>query len=190
MFSGFFSHSFEEFLSGGNHVHIPGNCFNDHAGDFVAFFVKEFFELFGIVVFQNDRVVCDSSGDTGRARCTEGQQAGAAFNQQGIAVAVVAAFKLHNLIAAGVAASPTDGAHAGFGAGGDETDFFNGRNETLNFFGNINFNDGRSTEAQAVVNGFFDSFNDVRIVVTEDHRTPRSDVVDVLLTFDVVHVRP
>lgn len=75
VFSGFFSHSFEEFLSGGNHVHIPGNCFNDHAGDFVAFFVKEFFELFGIVVFQNDCVVGDSSGNTGRARGTERQQA-------------------------------------------------------------------------------------------------------------------
>lgn len=106
MFSGFFSHSFEEFLSGGNHVHIPGNCFNDHAGDFVAFFVKEFFELFGIVVFQNDCVVGDSSGNTGRARGTERQQAGAAFNQQGVAVAVIAAFELHNLIAAGIAAGP------------------------------------------------------------------------------------
>ena len=62
-------------------------------------------------------------------------------------MAVVAAFKLHNLVAAGVAASQTDGTHAGFGAGGNETDFFNGRNETLNFFGNINFTDSRSTEA-------------------------------------------
>ena len=93
VFGGFFSHGVEEFLSRRNHIHIAGNGFDNHAGDFIAFFVEELFELFGIVVFENNRVVGDGSGDTGRARSAERQQAGAAFDQQRVAVAVVAWFK-------------------------------------------------------------------------------------------------
>jgi len=57
----------------------------------------------------------------------EGGQAGAGLGEKAVGVSVVAAFKFQDEIALGDAASETDRAHGGFGAAGDEADFFDCR---------------------------------------------------------------
>ncbi len=50
-------------------------------------------------------------------------------------MAVVAAFEFDDFIAAGGASRQANGAHGRFGAGADQTHFFNGRHAGNNGFG-------------------------------------------------------
>ena len=115
----------DEFRGALHHIHIAADRFNDHAGNLVTELLEGFLKLRGVVVFKNDRVVRDAGRNAGRARVTEREHSGARLHEKTVGVTVVAALELDNLVAARVAAGETDRAHAGFGAGGDETDGLN-----------------------------------------------------------------
>jgi hypothetical protein len=64
-----------------------------------------------------------------RCRHAERQRAGAGLDQERIAVAVIAAFELHDLLAAGVAARDADRGHRRLGAGVDHAHHLERRHE-------------------------------------------------------------
>ena len=103
------AHCVQEFLRGRNHVHVAGDCLDDHAGDVVASIARmRSSSCLRIVVFEYERVVRSySSGNTGRSTGLPNvSMPEPAFNQQGVAVAVVAAFELDDLIAARYSRGP------------------------------------------------------------------------------------
>ena len=76
---------------------------------------------------------------TGGRRIAEGEQTAACFHQQAVGMAVVAAFKFDDFVAAGKTACQTDGGHSGFGTGADEAQPFDGRHDFGDFFGDDDF---------------------------------------------------
>ena len=101
---------------------------------------------------------------------------------------VIAPLELDDLIAARVAASQANGAHAGFRARTHEAHGFDIGHDLDDFFGNKRFAFGDGAERQTRVNGGVHGFNHGRMVVAEDHRTPGADVIDVAATFGIPHV--
>ena len=63
---------------------------------------------------------------------------------------MIAAFELHDGLAAGKAAREANRAHRGFGAGTDEADQLDGGHEFDHTPGELRFESGRRAEGQAV----------------------------------------
>ena len=126
--------------------------------------------------------------NTSRRGIAEGEHAGARLHEQAVAVAVVAPLELDDLIAACVAASQTNGAHAGFRAGTHEAHGFDVGHDLDDFFGNERFAFGDGAKRKARVNGGVHGFNHGRMVVAEDHRAPGADVIDVAAIFSIPHI--
>ena len=97
-------------------VHIARDGFDHHAGQFFAVQCKGFFELRDVVVLQHQGVAHHFRRHARAGGVAKGGEARTCFDQQSIAVAVVAAFKLDELAAACGATRQAQGAHACFGA--------------------------------------------------------------------------
>ena len=121
MLSAQFAHCLEELGGGGNQVHVADHGFDDHSGDFVAMLSESVGQFLRVIVGQDHRVLCQIGRDAAGRRVAKGQCAGAGLDQQAVGVAVIAAFKFDQRIAAGVAPGETDGAHRRFGAGRNQT---------------------------------------------------------------------
>jgi hypothetical protein len=78
------------------------------------------FQLRDVVVLEHQRVLHHLGRHAGAGGVAEGRQARAGLDQQRVGVAVVAAFELDDLAAAGGAARQAQRAHAGFGAAADQ----------------------------------------------------------------------
>ena len=133
-------------------------------------------------------------GEIGRyargVRLAQGQRAGAGFDQQAVGVAVVAAFKFDDFVAVGVTARQTDGAHGGFGSRVHHPHHVHGRHQFGNQLRHFNFHLGRRAKAQAALRRFNDRIADRRVVVSQHHRAPGTDVVDITFAVDVEQVSP
>ena len=182
------AHCVHEFLRGRNHVHVAGDCLDDYAGDVAAPLLECVFELLRIVVFEYERVFGRTGRNTSRRGVAKCEHARAGLHEQAVAVAVVATFEFDDLIAARVAASQTNGAHAGLRAGTHKAYGFDIGHDLDDFFGNERFALGDGAKRKARVDGGVHGFNHGRMVVAEDHRTPGADVIDVAATFGIPHV--
>ena len=100
-------------------------------------------------------------------------------------MAVVAAFKLDELVAPSGAARQAQSAHARFGAGADQAHHVHRGHELQNGLGQLNFALGGRTKREAVKRRLLHRFEHGRVAVTQNHRAPRADVVDVLLAIGV-----
>ena len=100
-------------------------------------------------------------------------------------MAVVAADEFDDLFSAREAAGGADGAHRRFRTGIDHAQFFDGRVDLANEFGQIGLDEGRCAVARAPFGGFLEGFDDAGMGVADDHGTPGSDVVDILVAVDV-----
>jgi hypothetical protein len=107
----------DEGHAGAHEVHVAGDRLDHHAGDVVAVGLEGGLDLFDVVVLQHQGVLHHLGRHAGAGGVAEGGQARAGLDQQGVGMAVVAAFELDDLAAAGGAARQADGAHAGLGAG-------------------------------------------------------------------------
>ena len=112
-----FPHRVDEFLRGRDHIHVARDGFNDYAGNVFAVSLKAVNKRLRVVVFENERVFGKAGGHTGRRGVSEREHARTRFHEQAVGVTVVAPLKLHDLVAARVAARKANRAHAGFGAG-------------------------------------------------------------------------
>ena len=101
---------------------------------------------------------------------------------------MVAPLKLHDLVAARVAARKANRAHAGFGAGTHQTHLLDVGHDLDDFFRELRFPFGDGAERKAFFNGFLNGLNYRGVIVPENHRAPGADVVDELLAFSVPHI--
>ena len=115
---------------------------------------KAFFKLRDVVVFKDQRVLHDFGRHASTGWVAEGGQARAGLYQQRIGMAVVAAFKLDNFVAARGSARQTQSAHGGFGTGADQTHHFYRWHEFDDFFGQFNLALGGGAKRETFQHGF------------------------------------
>src|ERR1044071_453728 len=94
-------------------------------------------------------------------------------------MAVIAAFELHDLVAAGVAARQANRAHGRFGAGADHADQLDRRHHFADAWREPGLDLRRRAERQTECGALLNRAHDRLVGMAEDHRTPRPDVVDV-----------
>ena len=174
--------------AGAHEIHVAGDRFDHHAGQFRPVLGEAGFQLCQVVVFQDQRVLDDFGRHAGARRVAEGGQARAGLDQQRIGVAVVAAFELDELAAAGGAARQAQCAHAGFGAAADQPHLLDAGHQRDDGFGQFDFALGRGAKTEPVNGRLVHRFQHRRVAVAQDHRTPRADVVDVPLALGVPQI--
>ena len=137
-----------------------------------------------IVVRDNDGICGRSAGHARGIRERESGYAGASRRQQRIHVAVVAAFKLQDLGAAGETAGQAHGGHGGLGTGVNQAHLLHGgalddvlRQQRLAL--------GRGAERQTVGSRLLHCLHDGRVGIAVNHRAIRADQVDVLIAVDI-----
>src|ERR1700722_20844487 len=104
-------------------------------------------------------------------------------------MSVIATLELHDGVASGEAASQPDGAHGRLGAGAHEAHQLDGRHEFDDAPRQLRFERRRGAEAQAVGGNFLYRLDDLRMSVTQNHRAPGADVVDVAAIARGSHIR-
>jgi hypothetical protein len=100
-------------------------------------------------------------------------------------VAVVAAVELENEVAASSRAGEAQRRHRRLGAGGDETDHFDGGDGLDDALREIGLSLGGRAERGPTSGGLAHGFNHRRVRVTENERSERPYVVDVFVPIDV-----
>jgi len=103
-------------------------------------------------------------------------------------VAVIAAFELDDLLAAGGATRQADGAHAGLGARADQTHHVDAGDELDDFLSQLHFAFCGGAKAEAVQCRFLHGFQHGRVTMSQDHRAPGTDVVDIALVIGIPEV--
>src|SRR5699024_1860884 len=117
---------------------------------------------------------------TGRRWIAKREQTRAGLDEQAVGMAVVAAFKLDDFWPTGGPARQADGAHGGLGSGTDQAHLLHGRHQCGDSFGKFDFAFRGGAKRQATAGGVLDGLDDVRVGMTQDGRTPRADVINVL----------
>ena len=171
-----------------NAVHVAGDRLDDQAGDLVAQFGEQCLCRREVVVRQGEREVGVRLRHARRGRHAEGQRTGAGLDQKTVAMTVVAALELHNLAAAGGAAGEPDRRHGRLGAGIDHAHHLDRRDQPRDRFGHHHFGRARRTEGKTVAHRALHRLAHGRMVVTDDHRAPRADVVDVARSLHVPQI--
>ncbi len=175
--------------AGADQIHIAGKRLQNHTSQLVAQLGKGLRQLFDVVVFQHQGVAGEIRRHAARAGRAKGQQARAGFHQQAVGMAVVAAFKLDDLVTAGKAARQADGAHGGFGAGRHQAHRFNRRHQLDDFFGDQDFGFGRRAKRQAVHRRRLHGGNHFGVGVANNGRAPGANVVNILGVVGIPQIR-
>ena len=100
-------------------------------------------------------------------------------------MAVVTAGELDNAIAAGEAPGQADGRHRGLRAAIDHPKTLNAGHGLYHVLGQLAFALCRSAEGGSRLQRFLDCFDHGRVAVPQDHRPPRTDVVQITIAIDV-----
>ena len=138
-----------------------------------------------MIVGEGDGLGGEGAGDAGGVWLAKGEGSGAGGDEEGVGVAVVAAFKFYDFIAPGEAAGEADGGHGGFGAGVDHADFLDGGDPFGDEFGHFDLVGVGDTVGDAVFCGFVNGGGDDVWGVAEDVWAPGADVVDVGFAIDI-----
>ena len=101
---------------------------------------------------------------------------------------VVAAFEFDDFVTAGKTARQTNGAHGGFGTGVHHTYHVHGGHQFSHQLRHGHFHFGRRAEAQPARGGFNNRITDSRVVMTQHHRPPGTDVIDIGFAVDVIQI--
>ena len=100
VFLGFCGKRLQELGLRGHHTHIPCHRFHDDTRNLVANLVEKFLDTRHVVVLERERVLREVGRHPLAARLAGSKHARTRLDKQAIAMAVVAALELHNLVAA------------------------------------------------------------------------------------------
>ena len=103
---------------------------------------------------------------------------------------VITADKFYNLVTPRIAACQTKGAHRRFRSGVHHADDFDGRIYALDQFCKFSFEKCRCTVACAPRYRFLKRLDNLRMCMTDDHRSPRSNIVNVFISVNIIDLRP
>src|SRR4051812_46418337 len=104
-------------------------------------------------------------------------------------MSVITAFEFHNVLAIRVRAREANRGHRCFRARADEADLLDRWHRLDDEFSKFGLKRSGSAEAGAVAGSNGDRFHHRRKRVTEDERSPRADIVDVLIGVGVPKIR-
>ena len=175
---------------GRDQAHVAGDRLEQDRGDLPAVMVEEVGDSRGIVERAEQGILCGTRGHSRAVGRAERRGGRARLDEQGVDVAVIVAGHLDDLVAARDAARDPDGRHGRLGAGRDEPDLLDRRHGRGHGLGDLDLAHRRGAEARAQVQRLDDRRADPRMSMAQDHRPPRADVIDVLVTVDVVEVGP
>src|SRR5512140_3584623 len=99
---------------------------------------------------------------------------------------MVAAGKLENLVPSGIATRESDCAHGRLGTGTDHSDHLYGWDSINNHLCEYDLFFSRSTKAGAAVSRRFYRSNNVGVAMSEYHRPPGADIVNVFVAVDII----
>ena len=139
-----------------------------------------------VVVAEDQRILGGPLGHARRVGHRQSSGGATCRDQQAVDVSMVVAGELDDHFATGEAASQADGAHGGFGTRVDQADFLDRRNGLDDQFGQLVFGLGRRSKAGTPGEGGFEGFDHLGMAVSENHRSPGTDVVDVPVAVNVV----
>ena len=166
-------------------AHITYHGLQNEGGDLTGIGGDEGLDSRQVVVGRSEGILSHAHGYAGRIGLAGGEGSATSGNQKSIAVAVVTAFKLDNFGAACVAPRRPHGRHAGFGARIYEADFFDAGHHGPNQLGHLDFAVGRRTKAERVGQRLGHGIEYTVRGVTENHRTPGVDKIDVTVAIHV-----
>jgi len=137
---------------------------------------------------KGDGQVGESARHSGAVGFAVGEGAAAGPHEQGIDVAVVAAFEFDDLVAPGEAARQAQRGHGGFGAGVDHADFLDAGHPLANEARHFHFQRIWNAETDAVCRRFADGGEDDFRRVAEDGGAPGADVINEFIAVDIPNV--
>src|SRR5699024_10614062 len=120
----------------------------------------------------------------GVASCQGG---GAGVDQHAVAVAVVAALKLDELVPAGGATGQTQGGHHRLGAGVHHAYQLQPGHHVHHQLGHFHLPGAGCAEAEAVCHRFLHRLTDDGVVVAQNHGAPGADVVNVAVALHIIN---
>ena len=161
-----------------DNTHVGGNRLNNDGGDFAFVLRKEVFDGSEIVVGSVQTEFGESLRNARAFGDAERGEAGACLREKAVGVAVIAACKFNDEVAAGEAAGQTDGAHGGFSAAGDETDFIEERDGAADALSELHFELGRYTVAGPLLRLIGNSGDNGGMRVAKQHGSPGTDEVE------------
>ncbi len=171
-------------------IHVAGDRLDDHRRDLVALLPSNArSSAMIVVVVEHERVHRRLGRHARRARLAERERARSRFHEQRIGVAVIAAFELDDLRAAGEAAREPDRAHRRFGARAHEPHLLERRHElhsssAISTSSSVGAPKERPCAAARVT-----ASTTSGCAWPSDERPPRADVVDVARAVGVPHER-
>ena len=172
----------------GNDAHVAGHRFNDDARNLVADLVEKFFNARHVVVLERKRVLREVGRHSLAAWLARGEHARARLDKQAIAVAMVAAFKLHNLVAPSKTASRTNGAHRCLGPAVHHANHLHTRHEAHHKLREFGFEPARSPETETVLRRLGNRLDNGIVSMAQEHRPPTAYIIDVVVTIHIVDV--
>ena len=174
---------------GQHQVHVARHGLDDDPGDLRALPFEHAAQLAHIVVVQYQRLCRRFLGHARRARMAEGEGAGAGFHQQRVGMPVVAAFELDDQLAAGEAAREADRGHRRLGARGHQAHALDRRHELADALGELRFFRRWRAVGQRARGCRLHRSDDCGVGVSEQHRAPGADVIDIAPAFCIPQVR-
>ena len=103
-------------------------------------------------------------------------------------MAVVAALKLYNLVASGIAAGQADCTHGGLGAGVDHAYHLHAGNGLADFIRQGNFQFCGGAKGHRLFQLFANRIQHHRVAVSKDHRPPGHHIIDIAFAIGIVHI--
>ena len=104
-------------------------------------------------------------------------------------MSVVAAHKFDDLISSGKTSCRTDSAHDCLCSGVYHTDHLDCRHSLTDEFRHLHFDLGRRSETQPAVTGAHYRFQNLLVVMSQDHRTPGTDIIHIPVAVRIKHIR-
>jgi hypothetical protein len=179
----------EEILARKIKTGVGGDRFEDDSGDRFRILPKGGANGFDVIERERNRQRGKFAGHSGAVRAAMSQRATAGLDEQGVHVAVITAFKLDDLIAAGEAARQAKTGHGRFRAAVDHAHLFDRGHPAADKLGHFDFERVRNAEAEPTSRGRGDSLYDNRGGVPENRGAPRADIIDVFVPVDIPNPR-
>ena len=172
----------EEALLGGHHAHVGCHRLDNHRRHLTGIVQQKLLHASQVIIHGGQGIGSAAPGDTGTVRHAVSHNTGTGFHQHGVAMAVVAAGELDNLIPSGKTTGCPDGAHHRLRTGVYHPHHLNGGHQVTHQLSHGHLCLGSCTEAQAVFGGLHGSFQHRRVVMPQNHGAPGAHIIRVLIS--------
>jgi hypothetical protein len=170
----------DECLVGPHEVHVSGDRLEHDGGDVGAEARERIDDLRGVVVVEHQRLRDHLGGDSSGSGIAERKRPGSRFHEEEIAVAVITALELDDEGSAAEAARQAQRAHHRLGARAHEPHLLDRGHRPREHLRHLELDGRRGAEGKAAAGCVAHRGDDVGVAMSEDHRPPRANVVDVL----------